>query len=241
MSIPNICGLSGGRKSSHVPWHYRKNSTMTKRNIVRRIADELDSSEIETKLIVQKTLDTIINVLAKEGRVELRNFGVFEVKKRKPRQARNPRTGEKVMVGERSTVTFKPGRVMEERVAMECRGRSVPMRKVDAPRKKQDDDVPRRKRLKKGEKNGQKRMACVGRVYSVAPFRRTVAEVLNEILRKEKQEQRPKPQNKRLRAVLTREVDGEEVNAKDVIFDWLAQELQQRDPIPEKAPQPPVF
>ena len=73
-------------------------------------------------------------------------------------------------------------------------------------------------------------MACVGGVYSVAPFRRTVEDVLNEILRKEKQEQRPKPQNKRLRAVLTREVDGEEVNAKDVVFDWLAKELQQRDP-----------
>ena len=95
---------------------------------------------------------------------------------------------------------------------------------------KQDDDAPRRKRLKKGEKNGQKRMACVGGVYSVAPFRRTVEDVLNEILRKEKQEQRPKPQNKRLRAVLTREVDGKEVNAKDVVFDWLAKELQQRDP-----------
>src|SRR5271169_2211954 len=104
------------------------------------------------------------------------------------------------------------------------------MRKMDAPQKKQADDLPRRKRLKKGEKNGQKRMACVGGVYSVAPFRRTVEDVLNEILRKEKQEQRPKPQNKRLRAVLTREVDGEVVNAKDVVFDWLAQELQQRDP-----------
>jgi len=99
----------------------------------------------------------------------------------------------------------------------DCKG--VPMRKVDAPRRKQDDDVPHRKRLKKGEKNGQKRMACVGGVYSVAPFRRTVEEVLNEILRKEKQEKRPKPKNKRLRAVLTRDVDGEEVNAKDVIFD----------------------
>ena len=110
----------------------------------------------------------------------------------------------------------------------DCKG--VPMRKVDAPQKKQDADVPRRKRLKKGEKNGQKRMACVGGVYSVAPFRRTIEDVLNEILRKEKQEQRPKPQNKRLRAVLTREVDGEEVNAKDVVFDWLAKELQQRDP-----------
>jgi hypothetical protein len=110
----------------------------------------------------------------------------------------------------------------------DCKG--VPMRKVDAPQKRQDDDLPRRKRLKKGEKNGQKRMACVGGVYSVAPFRRTVEDVLNEILRKEKQEQRPKPKNKRLRAVLTRDVDGQEVNAKDVIFDWLAMELQQRDP-----------
>jgi hypothetical protein len=109
----------------------------------------------------------------------------------------------------------------------DCKG--VPMRKVDAPRRKQDD-VLHRKRLKKGEKNGQKRMACVGGVYSVAPFRRTVEDVLDEILRKQKQEQRPKPQNKRLRAVLTRDVGGEEINAKDVVFDWLAQELQQRDP-----------
>jgi|SRR5208282_4260247 len=99
---------------------------MTKRNIVRRIAEEMDRTELETKLIVQKTLDAIINVLVAEGRVELRNFGVFEVKKQKPRQARNPRTGEKVMVGERFTVTFKPGRVVEERVAMERRGSFVP-------------------------------------------------------------------------------------------------------------------
>ena len=99
---------------------------MTKRNIVRRIADELDCTELETRLIVQKTLDAIIDVLATEGRVEPRNFGVFAVKKRKARPARNPRTGDKVMVGERSTVTFKPGRVVEERVAMERRGSSVP-------------------------------------------------------------------------------------------------------------------
>jgi hypothetical protein len=113
-------------------------------------------------------------------------------------------------------------------VTSDCKG--VPMRKADAPRKKHGDDAPRGKRLKKGEKNGQKRMACVGGIYSVAPFPRTADDVLNEILRKEKQQQRPKPQNKRLRAVLTREMDGQEVNAKDVIFDWLAKELQQRDP-----------
>ena len=96
--------------------------TMTKRNLVRRIADDLNRTEIDTRPIVQKTLDAIINVLAAEARLELRNFGVFEVKRRKPRQARNPITGEKVMVGERLTVTFKAGRVMEERVAAECGG-----------------------------------------------------------------------------------------------------------------------
>jgi hypothetical protein len=112
----------------------------------------------------------------------------------------------------------------------DCKG--VPMRHVDAPRASRCDDVPRpkRKRLKKGEKNGQKRMACVGGVYSVAPFRRTANDVLDEILRKEKESQRPKPQNKRLRAVLTCEVDGKEVNGKDVVFDWLAKEVRQRDP-----------
>lgn len=112
----------------------------------------------------------------------------------------------------------------------DCKG--VPMRRIDAPQTKRGDDVshPKRKRLKKGEKNGQKRMACVGGVYSVAAFRRTAEEVLDEILRKEKQQQRPEPKNKRLRAVLTREVDGKNVNAKDVVFDWLAEEVWQRDP-----------
>jgi nucleoid DNA-binding protein len=93
---------------------------MTKRNLVCRIADELGCSQLETIQIVQKTLDAIIDILAAEGCVELRNFGVFEVKKRKARPARNPRSGEKVMVGERMSVTFKAGRAAEERVAMEC-------------------------------------------------------------------------------------------------------------------------
>ena len=105
---------------------------MTKKNIVHRIADELGRTELETKPIVQKTLDAIINILAAEGRVELRNFGVFEVKKRKPERARNPRTGEKVMVGERFVVKFKPGRVVEEQVAMERRGGAVPVEKMIA-------------------------------------------------------------------------------------------------------------
>jgi hypothetical protein len=104
----------------------------------------------------------------------------------------------------------------------DCKG--VPMRRASG------DRAPKRKRLKKGEKNGRKRMACVGGVYSVAPFRRSVDDVLDEILRKKRQSKRPRPKNKRLRAVLTREVDGQEVNGKDVIFGWLSEEVRQRDP-----------
>jgi len=103
---------------------------MTKRNIIRRIAHELGLTVIETQPIVQKTLDAIINVLIEEGRIELRNFGVFEVKKRMARQARNPKTGEKVMVGETATVKFKPGRVVEERLAMESGGGAVRAEKM---------------------------------------------------------------------------------------------------------------
>lgn len=115
-------------------------------------------------------------------------------------------------------------------VTSDCKG--VPMRKADAPKTKQGDDAPEEKgkRLKKGEKRGQKRMACVGGVYSVSPYCRTVDEVLEEIVGKETQQRRPDPVNKRLRAVLTREVDGEQVNGKEVIFDWLTEEVQHRDP-----------
>jgi hypothetical protein len=104
----------------------------------------------------------------------------------------------------------------------DCKG--VPMRRASG------DMAAKRKRLKKGEKNGRKRMACVGGVYSVAPFRRSVDDVLDEILRKKRQSKRPRPKNKRLRAVLTREVDGQEVNGKDVIFGWLSEEVRGRDP-----------
>jgi nucleoid DNA-binding protein len=65
---------------------------------------------------VQRTLDAIIHTLVSEGRIELRNFGVFEVKRRAPRKARNPRTGDKVYVPSKNVVTFKPGKEMEELV-----------------------------------------------------------------------------------------------------------------------------
>src|SRR6266567_1283782 len=73
-------------------------------------------TQLKTKEIVQKTFDAIVKTLVEEERIELRNFGVFEVKKRAARKARNPRTGDKVSVPEKNVVTFKPGKEMEELV-----------------------------------------------------------------------------------------------------------------------------
>ena len=89
---------------------------MTKKEIVKTISEEMGLTQLKTKEIVQKTFDAIVETLVSEGRIELRNFGVFEVKKRAARKARNPRTGERVDVREKYVVTFKPGKEMEERV-----------------------------------------------------------------------------------------------------------------------------
>jgi nucleoid DNA-binding protein len=89
---------------------------VTKKEIVKTISEEIGLTQLKTKEIVQKTFDAIVETLVEEGRIELRNFGVFEVKKRAARKARNPRTGERVDVPEKSVVTFKPGKEMEERV-----------------------------------------------------------------------------------------------------------------------------
>ncbi len=89
---------------------------VTKKEIVKTISDEIGLTQLKTKEIVQKTFDAIIDTLVEDQRIELRNFGVFEVKRRAARKARNPRTGEKVFVPEKFVVTFKPGKEMEERV-----------------------------------------------------------------------------------------------------------------------------
>jgi len=89
---------------------------VTKKEIVKLISDELEESQVLTKRIVQMTFDLIVKTLVTDGRIELRNFGVFEVKLRKSRQARNPKTSERVEVPERKVVTFQPGKIMEEEV-----------------------------------------------------------------------------------------------------------------------------
>lgn len=109
---------------------------MTKKEIVKTISDEIGLTQLKTKEIVQKTFDAIIDALVEEERIELRNFGVFEVKRRAARKARNPRTGAKVFVPEKYVVTFKPGKEMEERV------RELERRANEAAQQKLAQDVP---------------------------------------------------------------------------------------------------
>jgi DNA-binding protein HU-beta/integration host factor subunit beta len=89
---------------------------VTKKEIVKTISEEIGLTQLKTKEIVQKTFDAIVETLVEDRRIELRNFGVFEVKQRAARKARNPRTGDRVDVPEKFVVTFKPGKEMEEKV-----------------------------------------------------------------------------------------------------------------------------
>lgn len=89
---------------------------MTKKDIVLKIAEETNIKQVDVKKVVQRTLDYITGALSGGKTVELRNFGVFKVKTRKPRMGRNPRTGAAVPVPERKVVTFKAGMVMKKKV-----------------------------------------------------------------------------------------------------------------------------
>ncbi len=89
---------------------------VTKKDIVKTISEQIGMTQLKTKAIVDKTFEAIVQTLVEDGKIELRNFGVFKVKRRAARRARNPRTNETVQVPEKLVVTFKPGKEMEERV-----------------------------------------------------------------------------------------------------------------------------
>ncbi|MDR0870374.1 MAG: integration host factor subunit beta [Planctomycetaceae bacterium] len=89
---------------------------MTKKDIVRSIAEKLELTQSRTRDIVQRTFDTVIETIVEDGRIELRNFGVFDVKYRPERKARNPKTGQEITVAEKYVIVFKPGKAMERKV-----------------------------------------------------------------------------------------------------------------------------
>ena len=88
----------------------------TKKEIVRTISEKLNITQLAAKEVVQDVLDTISETIVKERRIELRNFGIFEVRKRVARKARNPKTGASVKVKEKHVVTFKSGKALEKAI-----------------------------------------------------------------------------------------------------------------------------
>jgi integration host factor subunit beta len=92
-------------------------ATITKKELIDRIADGTGHRRVQVKKVVQQFLDEIINELGKGNRLEFRDFGVFETKVRKARKAQNPKTLAPVEVPEKRTVKFKVGRLMKQKLA----------------------------------------------------------------------------------------------------------------------------
>src|SRR5881296_2748313 len=92
-------------------------ATITKKELIDRIAETTNTKRVQVKKVVQQFLDEVVNELGKSNRLEFRDFGVFETKIRKARKAQNPKTLEPVEVPEKRTVKFKVGRLMKQRLA----------------------------------------------------------------------------------------------------------------------------
>ena len=92
-------------------------ATITKKELIDRIADSSGARRVQVKRVVQQFLDEIVNELGKGNRLEFRDFGVFETKIRKARKAQNPKTLEPVAVPEKRTVKFKVGRLMKQKLS----------------------------------------------------------------------------------------------------------------------------
>lgn len=100
--------------------------TITKRDLVQLIAEKTNVQQQKAKEVIQTFLDEIISELANGNRLEFRDFGVFEPRKKAPRLARNPRTGEKIQVPQKVTVKFKAGRMMKEKLQENCEETPAP-------------------------------------------------------------------------------------------------------------------
>ena len=91
-------------------------ATITKKDLVDRIAKEMKTEQLMVKPIVRCFLEEIIAELAKSNRLEFRDFGVFEVRKQSARTAQNPKNLQKIQVPAKRVVKFKMGRIMKEKL-----------------------------------------------------------------------------------------------------------------------------
>lgn len=89
-------------------------ATITKKELIDRIAEQTQAKRVTVKCIIQAFLDEITNELCEDNRLEFRDFGVFETRTRAARVAQNPKTLERVEVPAKRTVKFKMGRLMRE-------------------------------------------------------------------------------------------------------------------------------
>ena len=90
--------------------------TVTKKELIDRIADRTGNKRVVVKRVIQLFLDEVMDELGRGNRLEFRDFGVFESKVRAARVAQNPKTLERVKVPEKRTVKFKMGRVMKQKL-----------------------------------------------------------------------------------------------------------------------------
>ena len=91
-------------------------STITKKELIDRIAEQTQAKRVIVKRIVQSFLDEVVVELSRNNRLEFRDFGVFEIRTRAARIAQNPKTLEQVRVSAKRTVKFKMGRLMKEKL-----------------------------------------------------------------------------------------------------------------------------
>lgn len=89
-------------------------STVTKKELISRIAERTQAKRVLVKRIIQAFLDEIVSELCENNRLEFRDFGVFETRTRAARRAQNPKTLQRVEVPAKRTVRFKMGRLMRE-------------------------------------------------------------------------------------------------------------------------------
>ena len=87
------------------------------KDLVKALAEQSGLSQAQVRDLLQKFLDGITSTLVSQGEIRLGHFGTFEVKMRKARTGRNPRTGEKLTIPPRAVLTFRPGLEVRERIA----------------------------------------------------------------------------------------------------------------------------
>src|SRR5580704_783822 len=127
-------------------------ATITKKELIDRIAESTGHRRVQVKRVVQQFLDEIVNELGRGNRLEFRDFGVFETKVRKARKAQNPKTLEPVAVPEKRTVKFKVGRLMKQKLG-ELTGANIDDEATDVSDMPDahGDDAPLEKKSRAGK------------------------------------------------------------------------------------------